>query len=263
VSDSKHAITILEETAKTVDHSPARTAVHCLGFVGTDEAKQALQRVSQTDTKLIYAKGHAAQLLRDLEKQEVKKVGWDLYLAHVLEQLDCYFTIERMGFIPGEKRDSSPFHGRDLTLDPNVKTVEALVKKLRTEMKGIVVIQNAKNPAVIHLVEERLLEIEGYVMDKKVDVTYSGLIDELPGELGKHAPGIGFTRGGAIGEVFGDFKTQVKVDAKDQAVREVLTGCVPLKDYSPVLWDTKTRKKDGQYKTIVRYHGPRRLPPKK
>ncbi len=69
VSDSKHAITVLEETAKTVDHSPGRTAVLCLGFIGTDQAKQALQRVSQTDTKFLSAKGHAAQLLRDLKKQ--------------------------------------------------------------------------------------------------------------------------------------------------------------------------------------------------
>lgn len=204
-----------------------------------------------------------------VETQQAKKIGWQLYFAELPEELDCHFTIERMGFragIPREirKRDPSPFHRYDLTLDPNINTVQALVEKLRREMKGIAVIQNAKNPAVIHLIEERLSKIEGYAMDKKLDVTYSGLIDELAGEVGKHVPGIGFTRGVAIGEIPGDFFTQVKVDVKNQTVREVLTGCVPLKDYSRVLWDTKTwKKKDGQYQTIVRYHGVWRLPPKK
>ena len=210
-----------------------------------------------------------SQAAESVDKQEVKKLDWQLYLLELPEELDCHFTIERMGFRAGiprkiRKKDPSPFHRYDLTLDPNINTVQALVEKLRREMKGIVVIQNAKNPAVIHLIEERLFKIEGYVMDKKVDITYSGLIDELAGEVGKHVPGIGFTRGGAIGEIPGDFHTQVKVDAKDQTIREVLTGCVPLKDYSRVLWHTKTwKKKDGQYQTIVRYQGVPHFPSKK
>ena len=198
------------------------------------------------------------------EMEEVKKVPWALYLAELPKQLDCHFTIERMGFMPGKKRDPSPFHRYDLTLDANINTVQGLVEKLRREMKGIAVIQDTKSPVVIHLVEERLLKIEDYVMEKKVDITYSGLIDKLAVELGKHVSGIGPRRGGPIGEGLGDFYTQVKVNAKNQTVREVLTECVPLKDYSRVLWDTRTwKKKDGQYQTIVRYHGLRRLPPKK
>jgi len=160
--------------------------------------------------------------------------------------------------IPREvrKRDPSPFFRYDLTPDPNIKTVQALVEKLRRELKGIRVIQNAKNPAVIHLIAERLSRIEGYAMDKELDVKYSGVIGELPGEVGRHVPGIGFSRGAFIGEVPGDFRTQVKVDVKNQTVREVLTGCVPLKDYSGILWIATTwKKKDGQYQTTVRHQG--------
>ena len=84
------------------------------------------------------------------------------------------------------------------------------------------------------------------------------------GEVGKHVPGIGYVSGCMIGEVPGDFQTQVKVDAKNQTARDVLTGCVPLKDYSAILWDAKTwEKEDGQYRTIIRYQGRRHLPPKK
>ena len=199
-----------------------------------------------------------------VETQEVKKVDWDLYLAELPEQLDCHFTIERVGTAPGDKIHRSAFYRYNLTPDRNIKTSEALVQQLRREMKGVAVIQNTKNPAVIHLIEEPLLKIQDYVMDKKVDITYNGLIDKLAVELGKQVEGIGPRRGALIGDVPGDFRTQVKVDAKNQTVREVLTECVPLKDYSRVLWDTRTwKKKDGQYKTIVRYHGLRRLPPKK
>jgi len=195
------------------------------------------------------------------ETEEVEKISWDLYLSELPEELDCRFTVERMTFRAGtprevRRRDPSPFFRYDLTRDPNIKTVEALVEKLRREMKGIRVIQNAKNPAVIHLIAERLSRIEGYGMDKKLDVTYSGSMGELAGEVGKQVPGIGFSRGGAIGQVLGDFRTQVKVDVKNQTVREVLTGCVPLKDYSQVLWIATTwKKEDGQYQTTVRHQG--------
>jgi hypothetical protein len=193
---------------------------------------------------------------------QAKKIDWALYLAELPEGLHCYFTIETMALMPGKgKIPPSPFHRYDLTPDRDIKTVDALAEKLRKEMKGIVVIQNTKNPAIIRLIDERLLKIPGYVMDKKVDIKYSGLIDKLAAELGKHVPGIEPRRGFPIGEVRQDYRTQVKVDAKNQTVREVLTGCVPLKDYSRVLWDTETRK-DGQYKTIVAYYGVWRLPPK-
>ena len=210
-----------------------------------------------------------SQAAESVDKQEVKKLDWQLYLLELPEELDCHFTIERMGFRAGiprkiRKKDPSPFHRYDLTLDPNINTVQALVEKLRREMRGIAVIQDTKKPLVIHLVEERLLKIQDYVMDKTVSITYSGLIDKLAAELGKHVPGIESRRGGYIGQAMGDFHTQVEVDAKNQTVREVLTHCVPLKDYSRVLWDTSTwKKKDGQYKTSVQYHGPVRLPPKK
>ncbi len=193
--------------------------------------------------------------------KKVAKVPWDLYLAQLSQQVDCYFTIERMGFMPGKgKIPPSPFHRDDLTSDPNIKTVESLVAKLRKEMKGVVVIENAKNPAVIHLIEERVLKIDGYVMDKKIDITYSGVLAKLPVELEKRLPEIGPFRGGSTHDMLVDYITQVKVDAKNQTVREVLTGCVPLKNYSPILWTAKTRKTDGRCKTTVGHAGPKSLP---
>lgn len=195
-----------------------------------------------------------------LAKQEAKKVYWQLYVAELPKELYCYFTIERMPNMPGEKKYRCPFIRNDVTLDRNVKTVKSLVDKLRKEMEGIAVIQNAKNPAVIHLVDERLLKIDGYVMDKKVDIIYSGVIERLSQELEKRIPEIGPMRGGSLRDMFGDYVTQVKIDVKNQTVREVLTDCVPLEKYSRLLWRAKTRKMDGQYKTIVQYYGPRCLP---
>jgi hypothetical protein len=52
---------------------------------------------------------------------------------------------------------------------------------------------------------------------------HSGLIDQLPAEVGKHVPGIGFTSGCMIGEVPGDFRPHVKVEAKNETAREVRT----------------------------------------
>jgi hypothetical protein len=138
--------------------------------------------------------------------------------------------------------------------------VESLVKKLRREMKGIAVIQNTKNPAIIHLIDERLLKIKRYVMDKKVDVAYSGVLDGLSRELEKRSPEIGPITEGMIGDIYADHITQVKVEAKNQTVREVLTGCVPLKNYRLTLWVAKTRKTKGGYKTTVGHVGPKRLP---
>ena len=189
-----------------------------------------------------------------------KKMSMDLYLHHLCEQSDVYFTIERMTHLPGKEIGKSPFDRDDLVPDTDVKTPEAMITKLRVDLKGVAVIRDSNNPSVIHLVDERLLTMPSYVMGKKVDVKFSGIIDDLVSELAKQRKPIESARVGGIGQALGDFRTRVVVDVKNQPVREVLTGCVPLRDYPRVLWEGETWETDGTYMTRIRYTGPLRLP---
>jgi hypothetical protein len=192
-------------------------------------------------------------------EQQIEKVGWDIFLAELPEQLKFHVTIERLSRAPGgEKIGESPFDDCEVTLEANITTVDRIVEKLQREMKGVKVVRNKNNPVICHLIDERLLKIKHYVLDKEVDIAYSGPIDDLADELGKVTPAIKSAwRGGAIGEVLGDFRTQVRVRAKDESVREVLTECVPLKHYNRTLWIARTTKTNDNYLTTVRYQGQR------
>jgi hypothetical protein len=58
-----------------------------------------------------------------------------------------------------------------------------------------------------------------------------------------------------------DCMTQVNVDVKNQAVRSILTDCLPISNDNAVLWRAvTTRDVDGKKVVTVQFSGQRRPP---
>jgi len=180
---------------------------------------------------------------------------WLDYLHLAGQRLDCHFTIERI-FRP--ENPGAAIYGAWIMDDVEIRSLEQLIAKVSKEVKGITFVRNRKNPAVVHVIDQRLKELDDYPLEAKLDVSYSGMIGDLSDELEKHLDSIGPRRGGVMSDAFDDHVTRVTVEAKNQQIRSILTDCVPLTHYGPRLWIAETRRVDGKTKTTVQYYGPDR-----
>ncbi|NQT12110.1 MAG: hypothetical protein HQ582_05150 [Planctomycetes bacterium] len=184
-----------------------------------------------------------------------QKEYWQLYLRLAGERLECHFTLEM--FYP-PKFGEEPIYRLFIDDDPDVKSVDALLKKLSKDVKPMAFVRHVDNPSVIHVIDKRLLGLKGYAIEKKATVKYRGTVDMLTAELYKLlGKTINRKRSGGMRDVFDDHVTVVSVNAKNRRVREVLTDCVPLEGYHTVLWRAETRTVDGKPHTTVQYFGPK------
>lgn len=188
------------------------------------------------------------------------------YLIEMGRKLGCYFTVERADHVirhPGR----GPSFWRSayyLEGDTRITSVDALVEKLRREMKGMRIVRNRTRSNAFHLIDEELLKLDQYPSERKVDLQFAGEIRHLPYSLQEAVPGIGpVDWGGGPGhppngspEALRDVTTRVNVTAKGEKVRSILTDCVPLKGYCPVLWLAQTHIDGKKHRTYVSYHGP-------
>jgi hypothetical protein len=169
-------------------------------------------------------------------------------------KLNCYFTVEKI-HRPRDPDDLRPY----VKDDEEITSVGALLEKLARDVPGAAFVRNKKNPAVIHAIDKGLLDLDGYGLETRIDLDYSGVLADLSWALEKKLDNVGARRWGFNTTLFDDHVTKVEIHAKEQKVRDILTDCVPLEGgYSPLLWFAETTIVDGKPKTTVQYYGPRR-----
>jgi len=179
---------------------------------------------------------------------------WEHYLYKTGKSLGCHFTIEILVRGLDDPKSSSQFFVDD---DKEVNTVDAVIDKVSKNMKGFTFVKNKKNPQVVHVIDDDLRKISAYPIDQKMDLEYSGFLAEMSEAIEKTYPTLGPRRSGEVSQfLIGDPKTKVEVDVKDTTVRDILTDCVPLKGYQPLLWRAETEQAKGKHKTILQYYGP-------
>ncbi len=204
--------------------------------------------------------------IMNIRERKTNEIILSIYLADKAEQLECFFTFERLTAADY----ASPLNAwtvLGIADELNVADSKSLITKLRRDLKGCTVNQSKTNPRVIHVIETPLLKLKDYVMERKVDITYSGQLgsgrvrgaaggeEGLIVELAKTVENIGYKKGGDLRTAFDDLVTHVEVKAKQQKVRDVLTNYVPLTNYSRFIWSAETRIVNGKSKTDVQYFG--------
>jgi hypothetical protein len=185
-------------------------------------------------------------------------VDVESYLYREGERLDCYFTLELDHEAELEGRGLGSL---SMPLIPTTNDVAGLVSLLRKKWPNVLIFQSSSNPRIIHIEGASLAKSSDYVMEKEIDFSFSGFLQDVPNALGQKL-------GGRITEprVYysfqgsGDWATTIKLDARNRKVRDILTDAVPLKNYSRILWRSQTLTYDGKLQTWVQFYGQRTTP---
>lgn len=182
---------------------------------------------------------------------------WMGYLFYAGRELGYQFTIEVL-----RTSDEDEFYVKTVPANRDhgqeFVTMEKTLEKLSQKLPEVAFIRNKQRPRVIHAIDKRLLKMKDYIVDKKIDLNFKGVIGDISRKLNETYPAIGPRTEGLIGEVFDDYVTEVDIVAKDKRIRNVLTDATPSKSYDWILWRCWTKKQAGQWYTEVQFYGPRR-----
>jgi hypothetical protein len=177
-----------------------------------------------------------------------KKTFWKFYLYRIGKKLNCQFTFEELAR-PDEDLKINAYVVEDDAID----SIDEVIAKISKEVKGVTIRRSEDHPRVVHIIDDRLKALKGYALDEKIDLTYSGALDQLPGEIGKQVRHFGIKLGGDL--LVGDHVSQVVIDVKDQQVRRILTDSMPREKYNSFLWWTETNLVGDEPKTVVQFYG--------
>jgi hypothetical protein len=193
------------------------------------------------------------------------------YLLLLGETNSLYFTLEYSGVTKASVISAIATDATDM----RQVTLPALLKKLNSELPAFSATQSSQFSNVIHLIAKDLNQENRNPLQQLITVRYSGslsgysVLDNrgiihrngigLLQEIGKQTPSVVLATGGAAGEErIQDTITTVSVDAKNEALRDVLTGAIPRQGYNHILWSATLRRLNDQLVAEIRFFGPRR-----
>lgn len=205
-------------------------------------------------------------------QSETPLESYDSFLFHVGRRLGCYFTLEYRGFrLAGAP---SPLVMTRVADDGQVKTIAELLAKLHHDLKDFIAVQDPARTNVIHIIERQVERPEGYVLNKRLSLVYSGnlVACDVMDSAGKNlshgvgllaaaatqVPGIrsGTETDGIGGEsTIVDCLTTVEVNATNQSLRSIITECLPSSGYNPILWQAVTSIEKGKLIVLVQFMG--------
>ena len=183
------------------------------------------------------------------ETAELIPVEEEQLLAWLMQQgerLPCYFTLEL--FAPREP-DVRPLDVKKVKI-PAPATVKELIQQLRQHVPEAHLIIRETKPPVIHLVDRRLLETDGYPLEIPLRLSFAGTPQELVKTIDERLPQFTLQTGMAIGDHAGDHVTPIELKNGEGSVRELVTDALPRAGYSPVLWRTRSTPGDDGTWTI-------------
>ncbi len=188
------------------------------------------------------------------------------FLADIGKRLDCYFTVESVGRAGVH---SNPMLHAMVKADPNaIQSIDGLVSFLTnrqwtafasTNTISIVADRVGEKGRIIRLRDRRLLAVTDYALDRRVGVQHEGTTGELMERLAGMDAKVEMERVFSVGEGLinmGD-ETQVSVRCTNKPIREIITDCIPLSDYSRVIWSSYTSGEQESPSVTIRLHGER------
>lgn len=164
-------------------------------------------------------------------------VGW------LAEKFDCHFTIEE-----DSKSPYGGFYHQKVDYSFSAKDLDSGLAELGRQAPSYRMERDKKNRAVVHIVARSLRDS---VFDKRINLRFSGIANVLlRKKLKKYQIEEEIASTGAM--AFFDM-TKLKIDAIDETMRVAITDCIPLSEYSRILWHSRVVRQDGKVTTYVEY----------
>ena len=154
----------------------------------------------------------------------------------------------------------------------NADSIPAFVTNLRNYLDGFVVVEDARNPKILHIIDKALAEDPDYVLNKRISLKYSGglrptwseekpmdppvggLIPALAQKAGRYYSSPVDTPGrqaSVLRLTLSEPNLQLSIDATNQTVRSIMTDYLPL-GKKPILWRAVTENQ-GEVRVLVEY----------
>lgn len=185
------------------------------------------------------------------------------YLHKLGNTYDCFFTLEEswvhgetMNFLASSPVPDEPAKGK---LPQELEKLAALVPHLIFQ-------RDPDNPRIIHVIDERVWDLASYSMSQVIPyIDYTGKSNDMVNELAKRglrvAPQTGFIAGDPLAFRL-DVTTIFHMKGERISVRSALSNCIPLANYSRVMWIATTERRVGSV-TEINLRGPRSYNPEK
>src|SRR5262249_53881996 len=123
-----------------------------------------------------------------------------------------------------------------------------LVETVLKRAPHLTAVREPTTPAVVHFIDRELIDASGYGLDRKVSMQFLGTPLELIESLTSQVKSIGpveSVQTGKPSELI-DRRTQIKVEAHEQPVRQILSDAVSgQQKRSRLLWDAHSKRVKG------------------
>lgn len=188
------------------------------------------------------------------------RVSLTQYLSLIGEKWDVYFTVE--GYNPFQV--SWPFATRSMN-DMESQSLDEALSLIPKAFSKAVVLRDASNPAIVHIVDERLLQNKAYFLNQTATVSYNGLVEKLPQVLDQNigtnqlatteTPFVLAQQDGKpveekvlnLGKIRvnnsltgNSNPTRIKFSVRDTSTRQILSNFLPMADSGRILWQAYT-----------------------
>ena len=197
---------------------------------------------------------------------KLQSVSLSDYLRTMGKKLDCYFTIERDDRGPHRLtnfRKESSLSTAKISDNEQITSVEKLTMKLKKifpKAEFLTSKHAGDHALVLHITDASLMESQNYVLNQKLSIKYSGLLQGLPDAIGTKLenfigpPQTVTTEDLMKGNL--DQQTRIGINVDNKAIRDTLTDAVPKLQDNRILWDAEVLTRDNKEVVEVKYFRP-------
>lgn len=199
---------------------------------------------------LVIVRGAECRVVRD----ETEMIPLRFAVVSLGKAYECYFTIEECWV---NEEAANAIEGCLTRRPDGVSGLDREMNGLVRDIPQLSYAFDEDNPKVIHLIDNRLNNQEGYALSAIVQkVDFSGYIGDFVSSLA--AEGVLLARSPLTSNEPADVGTTVHASGRNLVVRRALTKFIPLEGRGPILWIARTKLGVGQSSHIQFYGAPRK-----
>ncbi|NLB54747.1 MAG: hypothetical protein GX811_03105 [Lentisphaerae bacterium] len=188
------------------------------------------------------------------------------FLCELGRRFDCYFTVESVGATGSLNNtildsmiyvDNESLQNIDSAMEFFNNYVVVWKDAGKTNEIRLITEKKEHNKTIIMLRDERLLTTTDYALTNAISLEYdgspAGLLNLLSRQNDLIRPQTVFSIG--MGNIKIDTQTHIGINATNESIRNILTDCIPLSEYSRVIWSSYTDGKEKSPVVTVKFHG--------
>lgn len=195
---------------------------------------------------LLFAQQPPASLNGENKFADNVSMGRSMPLLNVLamygEKHNCFFAIEEVANENTEVINSisSSSLQEPVYKKNSVQTFSGMLDELGQMLPNAYIEANADNPNIIHIIDTRLKNQEGYSVNGVIStIDFEGTLPGLIKSISKQKPNI-LTPPFTLTHEYNDGTTVVRIKGNNLTIREILSNFIKLPRQNKIIWIART-----------------------